>query len=155
MLLGTVGAWWGHVVGRKNAHHVRRKGKRTVGFRRHNGVVSRRTVGVIRCEDNFRAARLSSLHGKVGCEHIMHHEEDICDLTSSSRTIMKSRSTGFGRNRVLRDWNLFILQGFEGAKCRICWIFSTSRETGTGARIKKLHPPGCGGCSEYLLETDV
>ena len=29
------------------------------------------------------------------------------------------RSTGFGRNRVLRDWNLFILLGFEGAKCRI------------------------------------
>ena len=29
------------------------------------------------------------------------------------------RSTGFGRNRVLRDRNLFILQGFEGAKCRI------------------------------------
>jgi len=43
------------------------------------------------------------------------------------------RSTGFGQNRVLRDWNLFILQGFEGAKCRICWIFGTSQETGTGA----------------------
>jgi hypothetical protein len=52
------------------------------------------------------------------------------------------RSTGFGRNRVLRDRNLFILLGFEGAKCRICRIFGTSRETGTGARIKKLHPPG-------------
>jgi hypothetical protein len=33
------------------------------------------------------------------------------------------RSTGSGQNRVLRDWNLFILLGFEGAKCRICWIF--------------------------------
>ena len=52
------------------------------------------------------------------------------------------RSTGFGQNRVLRDRNLFILLGFEGAKCRICWIFGTSRETGTGARIKKLHPLG-------------
>ena len=29
------------------------------------------------------------------------------------------RSTGFGRNRVLRDRNLFILQGFEGEKRRI------------------------------------
>ena len=29
------------------------------------------------------------------------------------------RSTGFGWNRVLRDRNLFILLGFEGAKCRI------------------------------------
>ena len=52
------------------------------------------------------------------------------------------RSTGFGRNRVLRDWNLFILLGFEEAKCRICWIFGTSRETGTGARIKKTASPG-------------
>lgn len=62
------------------------------------------------------------------------------------------RSTGFGRNRVLRDRNLFILLGFEGAKCRICWIFGTSREVGRkgenwgteegGAQIKKLHPPG-------------
>ena len=43
------------------------------------------------------------------------------------------RSTGFGRNRVLRDRNLFILLGFEGAKCRICWIFGTSREVETGA----------------------
>ena len=42
------------------------------------------------------------------------------------------RSTGFGRNRVLRDWNLFILQGYEGAKCRICVIFGTSRKMGTG-----------------------
>ena len=62
------------------------------------------------------------------------------------------RSTGFGRNRVLRDWNLFILQGFVGAKYGICWIFGTSQEVGRkgenweteegGARIKKLHPPG-------------
>ena len=42
------------------------------------------------------------------------------------------RCTGFGRNRVLRDRNLFILLGFEGAKCRICWIFGTSREVETG-----------------------
>jgi hypothetical protein len=45
----------------------------------------------------------------------------------------RARSTGFGRNRVLRDRNLFILLGFEGAKCRICWIFGTSREVETGA----------------------